>query len=420
MKYVGARYVPKFEGTYDATQSYENMSVVDNGMGTSYISQKPVPAGTPLTDTDYWALYGASSGAIVNLQNQINDMQDGSIPGSLQEQINTNASGITALTDRADNINYNFIANKKILIVGDSLSDETVQPPNWVEKLRNLNTSLGLGATIDNLSVSGQGWTSNTPGSGGLIDVFSSVTDIYDIVILFAGVNDYQSQATLGYPSSADRTTFYGALWELHTVLHTKCPSAIVYYCTSPHNMAWTQAQKPIPHNRYRSRAYNACQRFGWLMIDTTVLPNYNLLDYNLYYSDSVHPLTTYAQTLCDHIINAIAAGGETPRKFANKYSVPFEAPYNNSSVDIYFYNDGTALLNVNVANTFPGGNVTVVTSPDGGYVNSSALSAATGGGNVTMYMWPSSIIANIPSSVSGIIQLCFIDDAGYGVRTSY
>lgn len=76
MKYVGARYVPKFMGTYDATQSYENMCVVDNGLGTSYISQKPVPAGTPLTDSSYWALYGASSGAIINLQNQIDTINN--------------------------------------------------------------------------------------------------------------------------------------------------------------------------------------------------------------------------------------------------------------------------------------------------------------------------------------------------------
>ena len=70
-QYIGARYVPKFMGTYDNTQAYENMVVVDNGLGTSYISKVPVPAGTPLTDTDYWALYGTSNGAIINLQNQI-------------------------------------------------------------------------------------------------------------------------------------------------------------------------------------------------------------------------------------------------------------------------------------------------------------------------------------------------------------
>lgn len=75
MQYIGSRYVPKFMGTYDATQAYEVLCVVDNGLGTSYISRVPTPAGTPLTDTNYWAVYGASSGAIINLQNQINELR---------------------------------------------------------------------------------------------------------------------------------------------------------------------------------------------------------------------------------------------------------------------------------------------------------------------------------------------------------
>ena len=86
-QYIGARYTPKFMGNYDATQTYEALSVVDNGLGTTYITKIPTPAGTPLTDTTYWAIYGASSGAIINLQNQIDDMKDGSLSGSLQNQI---------------------------------------------------------------------------------------------------------------------------------------------------------------------------------------------------------------------------------------------------------------------------------------------------------------------------------------------
>ncbi len=76
MKYVGSRYIPKFMGTYNNTQNYEALCVVDNGAGTSYISQKIVPAGTPLTDTEYWAIYGASSGAIIDLQNQVDAIRD--------------------------------------------------------------------------------------------------------------------------------------------------------------------------------------------------------------------------------------------------------------------------------------------------------------------------------------------------------
>lgn len=75
-RYIGARYVPKFMGSHDPTTEYENLCVVDNGAGTSYISKQIVPAGTPLTDSTYWALYGASSGAIINLQNQIDAIDD--------------------------------------------------------------------------------------------------------------------------------------------------------------------------------------------------------------------------------------------------------------------------------------------------------------------------------------------------------
>lgn len=70
-QYIGARYMPKFMGAYDPTTAYEALSVVDNGMGTSYVANQPVPAGTSLSDTTYWAVYGASNGAIINLQDQI-------------------------------------------------------------------------------------------------------------------------------------------------------------------------------------------------------------------------------------------------------------------------------------------------------------------------------------------------------------
>ena len=75
-QYIGARYVPRFLGTYDATTIYEAMDVVDNGSGTSYIAKIPTPAGTPLTDSDHWAIYGAASGAIIALQNQVNAIQN--------------------------------------------------------------------------------------------------------------------------------------------------------------------------------------------------------------------------------------------------------------------------------------------------------------------------------------------------------
>ena len=70
-QYVGARYVPRFMGNYDATQIYDALDVVDNGIGTSYIARKTVPAGTALTNTEYWFVYGAASGAILDLEDRM-------------------------------------------------------------------------------------------------------------------------------------------------------------------------------------------------------------------------------------------------------------------------------------------------------------------------------------------------------------
>lgn len=114
IQYIGARYVPRFTGPYDNTQAYEALDVADNGLGTSYIAKIPVPAGTPLTNTTYWAIYGATSGAIINLQNQINNMNDGTVPGSLQNQINDLDSDIQNVSENAE---------KNILIIGNSYVD---------------------------------------------------------------------------------------------------------------------------------------------------------------------------------------------------------------------------------------------------------------------------------------------------------
>ena len=75
-RYVVARYTPKFMGTFDPTQQYDNLCVVDNGSGTSYISKILVPPGTSLLDTTYWAFYGSTSGAILDLQDQIDSIKE--------------------------------------------------------------------------------------------------------------------------------------------------------------------------------------------------------------------------------------------------------------------------------------------------------------------------------------------------------
>lgn len=52
-KYIGARYTPKFMGAWDAQTVYAALSVV-YANEQSYVSRKTVPAGTELSNTEYW------------------------------------------------------------------------------------------------------------------------------------------------------------------------------------------------------------------------------------------------------------------------------------------------------------------------------------------------------------------------------
>ena len=69
--YIGARYVPIFDGDWDSTKVYEPLTIV-NYNGGSYTSKRAVPANTPPTNTNYWALTGNYNGQIANLQTQVN------------------------------------------------------------------------------------------------------------------------------------------------------------------------------------------------------------------------------------------------------------------------------------------------------------------------------------------------------------
>ena len=56
-QYKGMRYVPIFDGDWDNTKDYDPLTIVSYH-GNSYTSRTFVPAGTAISDTEYWALTG--------------------------------------------------------------------------------------------------------------------------------------------------------------------------------------------------------------------------------------------------------------------------------------------------------------------------------------------------------------------------
>ena len=64
-KFIGRRIVPKHDGVWDINKEYEELSIVlDKTSGESYISRKPVPVGTAISDETYWMQYSLYSAQI--------------------------------------------------------------------------------------------------------------------------------------------------------------------------------------------------------------------------------------------------------------------------------------------------------------------------------------------------------------------
>lgn len=149
-QYIGARYVPRFMGTYDASQQYEVLDVVDNGMGTSYILKKPANTGTPVTNTTYWAIYGATSGAIINLQNQIDDLRD-DFDNEVGEYIVWIGDSYTGASSLGADIDKRFstlvshmlgLTEKNYAVGGCSFNVGTTPFPNQVQNaINDFNTN---------------------------------------------------------------------------------------------------------------------------------------------------------------------------------------------------------------------------------------------------------------------------------------
>lgn len=179
-QYIGARYVPRFLGIYDPTQEYEALDVVENGSGTSYIARKIVPAGTSLTDAEYWFVYGASSGAIINLQNQIDIINNTDLP---------------TIDSRLDDVER-YTTNRKIIIIGDSYANRT---NSGGKTISDILTDHGW-AIVHTEGVDGGGFDpqNSTKRFANYLNGYSGDADEVTDVLFGCGVNDrYSSYADL-------------------------------------------------------------------------------------------------------------------------------------------------------------------------------------------------------------------------------
>lgn len=74
-KYVGARYVPIFDGEWDKNKSYEPLVIVSY-VGNSYTSKTFVPIGADINDTKYWANTGNYNAQVEYYRQEVADLSN--------------------------------------------------------------------------------------------------------------------------------------------------------------------------------------------------------------------------------------------------------------------------------------------------------------------------------------------------------
>ena len=160
-QYIGARYVPKFyqnsvdgSAQWESNVVYEPLTYVTLTNGHMYISKKQVPAtvGSPVSNIDYWLDVGSYNGFIDQLQDEIDAINNVTIPavqadvalkqditdnnlattdktvvGAINE-VNTAVGNVnTALADKQDAIDNNLTTTDKTVVGAINELDTDVQ-----------------------------------------------------------------------------------------------------------------------------------------------------------------------------------------------------------------------------------------------------------------------------------------------------
>lgn len=302
--YIGNRYVPVFADPveWDSLRAYENLTIVTY-QGTSYTSRKNVPAGTALSNTEYWVPTGNYNAQVeqyrqevVALGSRVTEAE--SDITTLDGTVTTLSGNVSTLTNKVD-----LLTTKKYIFIGDSYANSSGTNNGWVAKLV---TILGLTSSdYYQSALGGIGFTTSPNNFLSLLTALgSSISNknaITDIVVC-GGANDL----------SQTESTVVTNIQSFISYCNTNYPNAIIHIgdCAGTTDVTRVGAQYSRVARGYQWGSYgknvhplrNLCYVFNnrALIGDDTIHPTadgYDVLavaiaealndGYNAYYMDN-------------------------------------------------------------------------------------------------------------------------------------
>lgn len=331
-QYIGARYVPKLMGEWNADASYEALSIVQYLNG-SYTSKKAVPAGVPISNTEYWVQTGQYNAQVEEYRQEVN---------AVVEQVNS----INTRLDNNDKkiatnaITLKDIAGKNIAIFGDSISDEGINWNNnikdvWVKHFRTFVESTG--GTITNYSKSSSGFTIAVDGKTICNDINNANIDNVDTIIIFGGVNDFLHGSALGVYYSNTATELWGALNSIKNLRNKN-----VYVITPMNTNLRDSSNNYATLAKYRKVIGSWAEHCGYSIINGNEIPGF---DGEHFLADGLHPLNEYTNIISDYIISKIISKGSVLNPGYEWRQIKNAPGTNVSNCTIITYVDGNDMV---------------------------------------------------------------------------
>lgn len=260
-QYIGARYVPLLAGEWDATKSYEYLTTVSSG-NNSYTSKQNVPAGTPLTNTEYWMQTGNYGAQLTEIEEEIQNIKNtkGNLGG------------------------YN------VLIIGDSYGDQK-------------NFNFNVYSTILKTVIENQGGlcTVNCQGGAGIVTKSPEGNNFLDLYNQVPGKASYTMVIIQGFGNDLNQPN--PDISPLITAIKIGSPNAKIYVFGC--SRGWNSVFYPLTNKIIKEAQLLGC-------IAPSMAP-YMISSKQYISSDNVHPTEEGQVILANRIYGELIGNHFSP-----------------------------------------------------------------------------------------------------------
>lgn len=261
--YVGARYVPIYDGAWSSSKKYEPLVVVQY-QGNSYTSKTYVPVGVNPTNENYWAQSGNYNTQVEEYREEVRELT--TLVNGFNNRITANSTAITLINSWQKYMN--LFTNKNVAIFGDSLSDSNRPSTTWSRTFKTLVESVG--GTVDNYAHSGDTIRKTNA-------IVQGVTKYYDIVFVWIGINDWSTGTPIGNFGGTDENSFIYLYDRIcRKLLSLNRPKIIL--CGLHQTKKDPDPQKKVSEYEYTRAVKGTALLYGCGFIDMFALPNVGYL----------------------------------------------------------------------------------------------------------------------------------------------